>query len=187
MIDALNWLHDQIFVKHAMPGPGTTVDFFAGDAAMTVTQISRASALDGSFGWDLVPLPSGPSGHVNVIGQAGIGVFAGGKNPQVAADFLAFFTNPENARELAGYFPPPRTSLLTAQTLEAASPKLSELQLQTVVVEGIPDSVTKPAHANFAQLQQTVRAELDALWTPDADVRAVATSVCDAMTPLLRT
>lgn len=187
MIDALTWLHDQIFVKHAMPGPGTTVDFFAGDAAMTVTQISRASALDGSFAWDLVPLPSGPGGHVNVIGQAGIGVFAAGKNPQAAADFLAFFTNPENARKLAGYFPPPRTSLLTAPTLKAASPKLSERQLQTVVVDGIPDSVTKPAHANFAQLQQTVRAELDALWTPDADVRAVATSVCDAMTPLLRT
>jgi multiple sugar transport system substrate-binding protein len=186
MITALTWLHDQIFVTNAMPGPGTTVDFFAGDAAMTVTQISRATALDGSFAWDLVPLPSGPGGHVNVIGQAGIGVFAGGRNPQVAADFLAFFTNPENARKLAGYFPPPRTSLLTAQTLKAASPKLSELQLQTVVVEGIPDSVTKPAHANFAQLQQTVRAELDALWTPDADVQAVATSVCDAMSPLLR-
>jgi multiple sugar transport system substrate-binding protein len=187
MVSALTWLHDQIFVTHAMPGPGTTADFFAGDAAMTVTQISRASALDGSFGWDLVPLPSGPDGHVNVVGQAGIGVFAAGKSPQVAADFLAFFTNPENARKLAAYFPPPRTSLLTAQTLKGASPKLSEQQLQAVVVDGIPESVTKPAHANFAQLQQAVRAELDELWTPDADVEAVARSVCDAMTPLLRT
>ncbi|MDQ3787087.1 MAG: sugar ABC transporter substrate-binding protein [Actinomycetota bacterium] len=186
MIDALTWIHDQVFTKKAMPGPGTTADFFAGDAAMTVTQISRASALDDSFAWDLVPLPDGPEGHASVIGQAAIGVFADGKNPQAAADFLAYFTNPENAKKLATYFPPPRKSLLNAQTLKAANPKLSEDQLRSVVVEGIPGAVTKPAHQNFAQLQQAVRAELDALWTADADVDAVATSVCEAMTPLLK-
>lgn len=186
MIDALTWIHDQVFTKKAMPGPGTTADFFAGDAAMTVTQISRASALDDSFAWDLVPLPDGPEGHRNVIGQAAIGVFADGANPQAAADFLAYFTNPDNAKKLAAYFPPPRTSLLNAQTLKAANPKLSEQQLQTVVVEGIPGAVTKPAHQNFAQLQQAVRAKLDALWTADADVEGVATSVCEAMTPLLK-
>jgi multiple sugar transport system substrate-binding protein len=186
MVDALTWVHDQVFTEKAMPGPGTTADFFSGDAAMTVTQISRASALDDSFSWDLVPLPDGPDGHANVIGQAAIGVFADGENPGAAADFLAYFTNPENAKKLAAYFPPPRTSLLNAQTLKAANPKLSEQQLQTVVVEGIPGAVTKPAHQNFAQLQQAVRAELDALWTADADVDAVAKSVCEAMTPLLK-
>ncbi|GAB1516672.1 ABC transporter substrate-binding protein [Actinophytocola sp. KF-1] len=186
MIGALTWIHDQVFTKKAMPGPGTTADFFAGDAAMTVTQISRASGLDDSFAWDLVPLPDGPEGHANVIGQAAIGVFADGQNPQAAADFLAYFTNPENAKKLAAYFPPPRTSLLNAQTLKAANPKLTETQLQTVVVEGIPGAVTKPAHRNFAQLQQAVRAELDALWTADADVEGVAKSVCAAMTPLLK-
>ncbi|SDU46392.1 ABC transporter substrate-binding protein [Jiangella alkaliphila] len=185
MIDALTWIHDQIFTTGAMPGPGTTADFFAGDAALTVTQISRASALDDSFGWDLVPLPDGPEGHVNVIGQAGIGVFADGPNAEVAADFLAYFTSPENAERLAAYFPPPRTSLLTAQTLQGANAKLTVEQLQAVVIDGIPGAVTKPAHANFAQLQQAIRAELDALWTADADVNAVAESVCAAAEPLL--
>ena len=43
-----------------MPGPGVSADFFAGDAAMTITQISRASLLPrtSQFGWDLVPLPT---------------------------------------------------------------------------------------------------------------------------------
>ena len=36
----------------AMPGPGDEVDFFAGQATMTITQISRASSLDDSFDWD---------------------------------------------------------------------------------------------------------------------------------------
>jgi len=185
MVDAMTWIHDAIFQDGAMPGPGTTADFFAGDAAMTVTQISRASSLDDSFGWDVVPLPAGPEGRQNVIGQAGIGVFAAGEHPDVAADFLAYFTNPENAALLAAYFPPPRESLLTAETLAAANPRLSADQLQAVVVDGVADSVTKPAHPNFARIEEAVRAQLDALWTADADVPGVLAATCDAIEPLL--
>ena len=44
-----------------------------GEAAMTITQISRASLLpkENPFSWDLVPLPAGPAGEYAVIGQAG--------------------------------------------------------------------------------------------------------------------
>ncbi|MDP3950132.1 sugar ABC transporter substrate-binding protein [Microbacterium sp.] len=185
MVDAMTWIHDAVFRDAAMPGPGVTADFFAGDAAMTITQISRASALDDSFAWDVLPLPAGPEGQQNVIGQAGIGVFANAKHPTIAADFLAYFTDPENAEKLATYFPPPRESLLNAETLGAANPKLSEEQLQAVVVDGIQDAVTKPTHASFAKLQDTVRAELDALWTADADVQAVLEDTCGAISPLL--
>ncbi|MCS3844352.1 sugar ABC transporter substrate-binding protein [Microbacterium sp. AK031] len=185
MVDAMTWIHDAVFRDSAMPGPGVTADFFAGDAAMTITQISRASALDDSFAWDILPLPAGPEGQQNVIGQAGIGVFANAKHPTIAADFLAYFTDPENAEKLATYFPPPRESLLNAETLGAANPKLSEEQLQAVVVDGIQDAVTKPTHASFAKLQDTVRAELDALWTADADVQAVLEDTCGAISPLL--
>ncbi len=185
MVDAMSWIHDATFDDGAMPGPGTTADFFSGDAAMTITQISRASQLDDSFGWDLVPLPAGPQGHQSVIGQGGIGAFAQGEHPDVAADFLAWFTNPENAAKLAQYFPPPRESLLTAETLGAANPLLSDDQLQNVVVDGIQDSVTKPAHPSFAKLQETVRASLDPLWTADADVEAVLADVCGAVDPIL--
>ncbi|MFD2026103.1 ABC transporter substrate-binding protein [Promicromonospora aerolata] len=185
MVEAMTWIHDAAFQEGAMPGPGTTADFFAGDAAMTITQISRASSLDGSFEWDVLPLPAGPAGQQNVIGQAGIGVFAAGEHPDVAADFLAHFTSPENAEELAAYFPPPRESLLNAETLAAANPNLSAEQLQAVVVEGVEDAVTKPAHKNFAKISQTVRAELDALWTADADVETVLTDTCSAIRPLM--
>lgn len=185
MVDAMTWIHDAIFVDGAMPGPGVTADFFAGDAAMTITQISRASALDDTFDWDIVPLPDGPEGRQNVIGQGGIGVFANAEHPTIAADFLAYFTNPENAEKLAAYFPPPRESLLTAETLAEGNPRLSEEQLQSVVVDGIQDAVTKPTHPNFAKLQDTVRAELDALWTADADVESVLSDTCETIAPLL--
>ncbi|WP_166844711.1 sugar ABC transporter substrate-binding protein [Isoptericola sp. BMS4] len=185
MVDAMTWIHDATFGDGAMPAPGTTADFFAGDAAMTITQISRASVLDDSFAWDVVRLPAGPAGQQNVIGQAGIGVFAQGEHPDIAADFLAWFTNPENAEQLAEFFPPPRESLLTAEVLGAANPKLSEDQLQAVVVDGITGAVTKPAHPSFAKLQETVRASLDPLWTADADVEAVLGDVCGSIEPIL--
>ncbi|GAB4084825.1 sugar ABC transporter substrate-binding protein [Myceligenerans cantabricum] len=185
MVDAMQWLHDATFEDGALPGPGTTADFFAGDAAMTITQISRASSLDDSFEWDLLPLPEGPAGAQSVIGQAGIGAFTQAEHPDIAANFLAYFTNPENAEKLAAYFPPPRESLLTAETLSAANPLLSEEQLQAVVVDGIQDSVTKPVHRNFAKLSETVRAELDAMWTEDADVEAVLDDTCAVIQPLL--
>lgn len=185
MVEALQWFHDAAFVDHAVPTPGETADFFAGESAFTISQISRASALDGSFEWDLLPMPAGPNGKQNVIGQAGLGVFAKGKNPAIAADFLAYFTNPENAAKLAAYFPPPRQSLLNAEVLGTANPKLSEEQLQAVVVEGIEGAATKPSHKNFAKLQEQVRIQLDQLWKPDADVKKVLQDTDNAISPLL--
>jgi len=187
MVAAMTFIHNAIFTKKAIPGPGVTADFFVGDAAMTITQISRASLLpkENPFSWDLVPLPAGPAGEYAVIGQAGIGVFAKGKNPAVAADFLAFFTNPENSRKLAQFFPPARASLLNAEVLGKANPLLSPEQLKAVVITGISTGKVKLSHAGFAEIQQTARAALDALWVPNADVPAVMKSVCARIQPML--
>ncbi|TDE92826.1 extracellular solute-binding protein [Occultella glacieicola] len=184
MVDALEWFHDAIFTQNAIPGPGTSADFFAGDTTMTITQISRASSLDGSFAWDIVPLPAGPTQQQNIVGQAGVGVLAAGKNPQAAANFLAYFTNPENSASLSLYFPPPRESLLNPETLAAGNPVFSEPQLG-IVIDSISGATTKPSHANFAQVDTTARGALDAMWTPDADVAAVAADVSEAIQPLL--
>ncbi|WP_022884924.1 ABC transporter substrate-binding protein [Glaciibacter superstes] len=186
MADAFAFLHDAAFVKKSMPGPGTTADFFAGDAAFTVTQISRASLLpDAGFAFDLAPLPEGPEGSYSMVGQAGIGVMAQGENTQVAAEFLAFFSNPENSEKLAQYFPPARDSQLNVDTLAAANPVLTAEQIENVVVPGIATGVVRPGHTDSAEIGQKVRAALDAIWTPDADIPAVLSSVCKAVDPLL--
>ncbi|GIG88061.1 ABC transporter substrate-binding protein [Plantactinospora endophytica] len=186
MVEAMRFLHDATFTDKAFPGPGTTADFFAGEAGLTITQISRASLLkDAKFGWDLVPLPTGPKGGYAVIGQGGLGVLKKGKHAEVAADFLAFFTNPTNSAKLAQFFPPPRTSLLTTETLAKTNPLLKPEQLQAVVIDGISTGVVKPSHTGQAELSQAVRSALDPLWKPDADVPAVLAGVCTAINPLL--
>ena len=186
MVDAMSFLHKAIFTDKALPGPGTTADFFAGEASMTITQISRASLLkDAKFGWDLVPLPAGPKGKYAVIGQAGLGVLARGKNASAAADFLAFFTNPANSVKLAQYFPPPRQTQLNAETLAKTNPLLKPEQLQQVVINGISTGVVKPSHSGQAELSQAVRASLDPLWKADANVKAVLDGVCTSIASLL--
>ncbi|HEY0188314.1 MAG TPA: extracellular solute-binding protein [Cellulomonas sp.] len=184
MVDAMTWFHDAVYEDGAIPEPGTTNDFFAGDTTFTITQISRASSLDGSFGWDVVPLPSGPAGQQNIVGQAGLAALSGGSHVQAAEDFLAYFTNAENSAELAQYFPSPRESLQDAETLAQTNPLLDADQLQ-VVVDAVQDAETKPSHANYAELDTAVRTALDALWTADADPETVLTDVCSSITPLL--
>jgi multiple sugar transport system substrate-binding protein len=154
---------------------------------MTITQISRASLLpkDKPFDWDLVPLPAGPAGKYAIFGQAGIGVFKASPNAKVAAEFLAYMTDPENSAKLAQFFPSPRKSLLTADALKKTNPLLSKEQLQAVVIDGIENGHVIPGHTGFAQLQQLVRAGLDAIWVPDADIPGAMQNICTRIQPLL--
>lgn len=188
MADALTFIHDAVFTKKAIPGPGETVDFFAGNAAMTITQISRASLLpkEKPFSWDLVPLPKGPAGEYALIGQAGIGVMQSGKNAETAAEFVAYMTNPENSAKLSQFFPSARTSLLNVDILKKTNPLLSEEQIGKVVISGIATGTVMPGHTGFAQIQQMVRSNLDAVWRPDADVPAVLQKICGQIGPLLK-
>jgi multiple sugar transport system substrate-binding protein len=186
MVEAMTALHKAIFTDQALPGPGSTADFFAGESGLTITQISRASLLAGAkFGWDLVTLPTGPKGRYAVIGQAGLGVLKKSKHAAAAADFLAFFTNPGNSAKLSRYFPPPRRSQLDAATLAKSNPLLEPDQLQHVVLDGIASGVVKPSHTGSAEIAQAVRGALDPLWKPGADVRAVLGNVCSTIAPLL--
>ncbi|MFF0345472.1 ABC transporter substrate-binding protein [Kribbella sp. NPDC004875] len=185
MQQAFTFLHDAAFKTKAMPGPGAKADFFAGDAAFTVAQVSRASLLTGSFKFGLSPLPAGPAGRYAVLGQAGVGVLAASKHAEQATDFLAYLTNPENAAKLAQFFPPPRKSLLTGAKLAANNKVLSAAQLQAVVVDQLPNAVTLPNHTKPAEIAQKGKTALDALWKPDADIPAVLNSVCAAIEPTL--
>lgn len=188
MVDAMTFIHDAIFVKKAIPGPGEQVDFFAGDTAMTITQISRASLLpkDKPFAWDLVPLPRGPVGEYALIGQAGIGVMNASKNASTAADFVAFMTNPENSARLAQFFPSARKSLLNAEALKKTNELLTTAQLDKVVISGIATGRVMPGHKGFARLQQTVRSGLDEIWTPQANIPAALQAICTQILPLLK-
>ncbi|MFJ2953590.1 ABC transporter substrate-binding protein [Streptomyces sp. NPDC087270] len=186
MRQAMTFLHDAIFTDKALPGPGETADFFAGESALTVTQISRATLLaNHPFDWGIVPLPSGPTGASQVIGQAGIGVLTKGSHKQQAADFLAYFSDPANSAKLARYFPPARTSQLTTGTLAGANPLFTPQQLQQVVIDGIKNGAVLPSHQDSAKIANLVQNALDPMWKAGANVDSVLAGVCKAIAPAL--
>ena len=94
-------------------------------------------------------------------------------------------TNPENSAKLARFFPPIRESLLNAETLGSTNPLLSPEMIESVVVQGIANGQVLPVHEGYSEIQQLVRAELDALWQPDANVQQVLGNVCQSIQPLL--
>jgi len=138
----------RIFTDKALPGPGTTADFFARRLGLTVTQISRASllrvqAVRLGHRW---PLPAGPAGNAQVSARPGIGVLAKEKHAQQAADFLAFFSDKANSAKLAQYSPVRRASLINGRRPGQGQPAVTPEQLQQVVVDGIKNGTVSPAH-----------------------------------------
>jgi multiple sugar transport system substrate-binding protein len=185
MVEALEFIHDGIYAEGAFPKPGSNFDFFTAGSAVEITGISQANKLDGAFDWDALPLPSGPEGQVNIIGQAGMGVLKAGAHADQAAGFLAFFSNPENAAKLAQFFPAPRLALTNVETLGPVNPVLSADQLQQVVVDTVVDAQTYPSHANFAAVSNAIQPLFDGIWAEGADIPALASTVCETMQPLL--
>ncbi|UFU03258.1 extracellular solute-binding protein [Ruania suaedae] len=185
MVEFFDWFHHHVFETGAVPGPGEEFDFASGQVAFKLAQLSSSGALDDSFEWDFLPLPAGPAGSVPVVGQGGVGVVARGENPEIAADFLAYFTNPQNSELLAQFFPPPRSSVLTVETLSAAAPSLTEQQIEETVIAQSVDAVTKVGHVRMSELADPVRVGLDSLWTADGDAQSVLDQVCEDIAPVL--
>lgn len=184
-VEAVSLYHDMIFKDHSAVPPGEQGDFFTGNAALTVTQLSRVSKLkDSAFDWGIAPLPSGPAGEASVIGQAAIVAFAQGKQTDLAADFLAHMTSAENVAIMAEFFPPARNSVLEGEAFLTSNAAVSPEQMK-IVADGIANGAVAPGHVAYPQIESAMRPKFDALWKPDADVKAVLEDVCAAIEPLL--
>jgi multiple sugar transport system substrate-binding protein len=186
MVDFLTWFQTQT-ARGAIPAVTTVAQnpvFATGNVAFSVAQLSASGALDNSFKWDFLPLPAGPDGKQGVLGQAGIGVVAKSKHVAASADFLAYFTNAANSEKLATYFPPSRKSLLNVKTLSAAAPKLSEGQIQSAIIDVVPEAIVKASSPVYSRVTGVVGPALDSVWS-GGNVTAATSAVCAAAQPVL--
>jgi len=184
-IAAVQQLHDMVFVDESIVPPGENGDFFSGNAAMTINQISRASLMaDAGFDWGIAPLPTGPGGASPVIGQAAIVVFAAGRQKDLAAEFVAHMTNEENVAKMAQFFPPARNSVLSSEAFTASNNLIPAEQME-VVGEAIATGNVLPSHERSPQIVAAMRPRVDALWRADANVEESLKAVCAAIQPLL--
>ena len=185
-VEALELFHSMVFDDGSVEQPGEIVDFYSGSAAVLMGQLSRVAPLaESDFAWDIAPMPSGPAGQADVIGQAAIVVFRNSPNQEVAIDFMRFLTNKENTLRIAEFFPPIRQSVLETDVLLEANPTIAPESMQAAVISPTLTGEVLPVHPNFPTIDLTARAIFDSLWNPDADVQAVMNEMCDSIQPLL--
>lgn len=185
-VEAATLIHDMMYVDNSIVKPNEKVDFTSGTVGMTMRQLSWLSSLaDVTFNWDFAPLPSGPDGAKPIVGQAAVVVFNASPNQAVAIDFLKFLLNEENSAKLSQFFPQARASVLDAGSIEATNPTLNPESIQTAIIDQIKNGTVLPSHVEYSKIDLAVRAELDKLWTSNADVAAIMDSACNAMTPYL--
>jgi multiple sugar transport system substrate-binding protein len=184
-VAAVQQLHDMVFKDKSIVPPGETGDYFSGNAAMTINQISRASLMEkAGFPWGIAPLPTGPAGESPVIGQAGIVVFTAGRQKELAAEFIAHMTNQENVATMAQFFPPARNSVLSSDAF-ITSNKLIPAEQMKVVADAIAKGKVLPSHEKSPQILAAMKPRVDALWRAEANVEESLKAVCAAIQPLL--
>lgn len=186
-VEAVQLFHDMIFQDGSVVPPGDRSDFYVGDAAMTVGQISRVPALvDADFSWSMAVMPEGPAGRGDVIGQAGVIAYSASSHRDLAAEFVAFMTSQENVARLARFFPPARESVLASEEFLTANPDIPPELMREVVADSIRIGRVLTYHRNFSEIDLESRGAFDALWRSDADVQAVLNDVAEVIEPLLQ-
>lgn len=182
-VKAVTLYHEMIFKDGSVVPPGDLSDFYAGNAAMTVGQISRVSKLkDVTWEWDIAPMPQGPYQDASyTIGQAAVVAFSSGKHKDAAAAFIAFMTDKENVSKMAQYWPPARKSVMNSEEFIMSNNLISSESMITAVVPGLKKGRVLPSHENFPQIELSAAAEFDRLWNKNADIKAVLDSVAQAI------
>ncbi len=185
-IAAIKLYHDMVFADKSAVPPGEQADFFLGQAAITIAQLSRVAKLkETTFEWDVAPLPGGPAGEISVIGQAALAVFDASRHKDQAIDFAAFMTNKENVLTMARFFPPARNSVLDSEAFLNANPLIDPESMKQFVAKAIKSGKVLPNHVKFPKIDMLTHIKFQSLWVPDADLEAVLSNICESIDPFL--
>ncbi len=187
-VKAIQLYHDMVYTDGSAPLPGQKIDFWGGQAGATTAFLGSMSQLaDATFGYDIVPTPSGPAGDAQALGQASIVVLAAGKHQKLATEFAAFLTNKQNAETMATRYPPTRKSLLTAKILAGNSEVLTEDMVQPIVDATTKTGRISPVAVDDAKVADALNRALDKyVWQKDVTMTEAMKSVCDEIQPLLK-
>ena len=187
MIAAYTALHEMVYDEQTTPQPGQQADFWDGGAATTIAYLGSNGLLaDVDFEYGVVPTPSGPGGAGQHVGQSAMVAYSAGNNTDAAARLVAHLTSPESMKQLSAYYPPSRTSLLNAKTMEASAPVLDESQLEPILDAVLESGTFTPVAPNAAETTAALNAALDQyVYGKDVDMSEAMQKVCAAIEPTL--
>lgn len=187
MIAGLQLVHDMIFVDGTLRGPGeTNPSLWAGQAAMGMYHNAAAQGQStDAFEIGMVPQPAGPGGWYPNANTSGLVVFDGAPNADIAAEFVAWLTSPENAMTIAQFHSSPRVELLTPSIFTQGL-AVTEAEVQAAIIDTLAVAWRGPSHPNFGPIDRQISSIMSSqLWQADADVAEVMGVICSSIGELL--
>lgn len=185
-VDAFTYWHSLLWDDHSYPRPGEKSDFASGNVGMVMSAPSLLNTLDASkFDVEMVPQPAGVPGSKPYFGQSALVAFAGGADPELAGDLIAFIGNKENSEKLAKFYIPARTSLLTPEVIAGANPKLTPEGAKRVFIDPLFEASQIDYPLAYPELEALVRPVLDGVWLQSANIPEVLKKVCERANKVL--
>lgn len=186
-VDAFSYLHDLIFTDDTYPGPGETSSFSSGDTAMMIGAPSTLNTItDTNIRTAMAPQPDNIDGGTDYfLGQAYVTTLADGQAPDLAARLLAHLTSEDAARQLAGYYVSGREPLLQPELVSQASPRITAEDAETALIEPLKTATQVSYPVAYPEIAAGMRADLDSIWQPTADIAQQLEKACAVAEPLL--
>lgn len=139
------------------------------------------------FDWKIASLPLGTAGRANFFHIGMFAIARASKNPDAAWEFLKYMVSEQGIKAgLANMQGIPSRPDIAQSASFANTPFNTAHNTVTPFVESIKTVHRAPLLTNFTQVQDTVTAKLNPIWTLKSTPEKVLPTVCAAITPLLK-
>jgi len=163
--------------------------FLSGRVAMMIGS-GRWAAYDfrdvKKFQWKVAPIPKGSTGRANFFHLSMFAIARTSKNPEAAWEFLKYMVSEAGINQglAAAQGIPSRRAIAESDSFKSSSFATTHDSVQPFL-DSLPTAHRAPNLANFSQVQDTVDAQLDSMWSLKDAPSVVLPKVCDKVKPLL--
>ncbi len=136
--------------------------------------------------WGVTYMPCG-EGHGADFGGTGLAVTKDSQNPEIAADFVKFATNPENMAEFAALtlFLPTRQSVIDAGVAWSTLPEEMDFFAAELLPEINAQMTQIMALPNFPAINRTIADQIELAWTSGQSAEDTAQNIADGVAAAL--
>ncbi len=181
-------------------GVSPTPSQFSGQGAEQLFLTGRVGMMIGSgrwaaydlrdvkrFQWKVAPIPKGSQGRANFFHLSMFAISRTSKNPEAAWEFLKFMVSPEGIKLglAAAQGIPSRTSIADS-TAFTNDPFVVTHDAVKPFIDSLPTAHRAPFLPSFSQVNDTVDAQLDAVWSLKQTPAQVLPKICQKIGPLLK-
>ena len=174
----------------AFSANGTEQQFLSGKVGMLIGS-GRWSAYSlkgvNKFGWKIAPLPKGDAGRANFFHISMFAIPRASKNPEAAFAFLKYMVSEEGIKAgLANMQGIPARKAVAESDAFKNDPFNVEHNAVQAFTDSLPTVRRAPSLTNFSEVNDTVTAKLNPIWSLKATPAEVLPTVCAAVEPKLK-